>query len=140
MIEDLIHLHVEDVDYVYPEEEHLQKWINDCVVAEGKELGPINIIFCSDSYLLEYNKTYLQHDYYTDIITFEYEQNPIEGDLYISIDRVRDNAISREIQLQDEVDRVVIHGILHLLGYADKTEDEKKNITLKEDFYLSKRI
>jgi len=139
MTEDLINVHIEDVEYTYPSLLHLRKWIGDCVVAEEKEVGPLNIIFCSDAYLLEYNKTYLQHDYYTDIITFEYAANPVEGDLYISLDRVKDNAASRSISLQDEVDRVIVHGVLHLLGYADKSEDEKKMITEKEDFYLSKR-
>jgi len=139
MTEDLIHVHIEDVEYVYPSLSHLRMWIGDCVVAEQKEVGPVNIIFCSDDFLLEYNKTYLQHDYYTDIITFEYGANPVEGDLFISLDRVTDNARSREISLQDEVDRVIIHGVLHLLGYGDKSEVEKKKITEKEDFYLAKR-
>ena len=109
------------------------------MACEEKQVGPINIIFCSDDYLLKYNKTYLDHDYYTDIITFGYEENPIEGDLYISLDRVKDNASSRGIKLQDEVDRVIIHGVLHLLGYNDKTEEEQKIIAEKEDACLCQR-
>jgi len=139
MTEALIQLHTEDVQYNYPFIDHLRKWIKNCVETEEKECGPLNIIFCSDQYLLEYNKTYLGHDYYTDIITFELESDPVEGDLYVSLDRVKDNAHARGISLQDEVDRVIIHGVLHLLGFEDKTEEGQKKIRQKEDHYLSLR-
>jgi len=139
MSEELIQVHNEDVEFEYPSLQHLRKWIEACVTLEGKKLGPVNIILCSDDYLLEYNKTYLDHDYYTDIITFEYEADPVEGDLYISLDRVKDNAASRDLALQDELDRVIIHGVLHLTGYKDKSEKDQKEMRQKEDQYLSIR-
>jgi rRNA maturation RNase YbeY len=116
----------------------ITKYINSLIVNEVKERGNISVIFCSDKYLLEMNKQYLGHDYYTDIITFDYvEQNIISGDLFISFDRIMDNAEQYDIELIREVYRVVFHGVLHLIGYNDKTEDEQKLMTEKEDFYLS---
>lgn len=111
----------------------LKSWIKSIVEKEGMKAGDISYIFCSDDYLLEINKTYLQHDYYTDIITFDYNaENKIAGDLFISIDRVRENAEELKQSFEDELHRVIIHGVLHLLGYKDKTEKEEKLMRRKE--------
>ena len=101
-------------------------------------IGTISIIFCSDNYLLEVNKQYLNHNYFTDIITFNnVEDSVISGDLFISLDRVKENAETFHSKFVVELYRVVFHGILHLIGYNDKTETEKKLMRQKEDFYLS---
>lgn len=99
--------------------------------------GDISVIFCSDKYLLEINKEYLNHDYYTDIVTFNYVKDSIiSGDLFISIDRVRENAETFSSKFVVELYRVVFHGVLHLIGYKDKTEAEQKQMRNKEDYYL----
>lgn len=104
---------------------------------EIKELGDISVIFCSDYYLLDVNKQYLNHNYYTDIITFDYvEENVISGDLFISVDRVKENAKEYATELIRELYRVVFHGVLHLVGYNDKTDEEQALMTEKENFYL----
>ena len=105
---------------------------------EGFKKGDITVIFCSDSYLLSINKQHLNHDYYTDIITFSYvEEGVISGDLFISIDRVSENARKEEVSKTNELSRVMIHGLLHLCGYNDKEEDEIKVMREKEKEYLS---
>lgn len=101
--------------------------------------GDISVIFCSDDYLLKINEQYLSHDYYTDIVTFDYVENSvISGDLFISVDRVKDNATQVGVSFENELSRVIIHGVLHLAGYKDKTDAEKKAMREKEDFYLEK--
>ena len=106
---------------------------------EGKLLGDVSVIFVSDDYLLEMNQTYLNHDYYTDIITFDYcEQNIISGDLFISVDRVRENADVFNADFRTELHRVIIHGVLHLCGYKDKTEDDEESMRKLENKYLNK--
>ena len=100
----------------------------------GFKVGEISYIFCSDDYLLDINKTYLKHDFYTDIITFDYtDAKKISGDLYISIDRVRDNAQELNLGFEQELHRVIIHGVLHLLGLKDKTEEEAKEMRKAEE-------
>lgn len=101
-----------------------------------KQVDYINYIFCSDDYLLNINQEYLQHDYYTDIITFDYSESIISSDIFISIDRISENARKNSVTLQSELQRVIIHGALHLVGYKDKTQAEKIVMTQKEDFYL----
>lgn len=102
-------------------------WIINCVRDCGADVGTVNYIFCSDEYLLNINQEHLNHDFYTDIITFQYEKAPnISGDIYISVDRVRDNAGIFKQEFETELKRVMIHGVLHLLGYNDGTEREKK--------------
>jgi len=97
------------------------------------------LVFCSDDYLLELNKKHLQHDYYTDIITFDYsDEDVISGDLYISLDRVKDNAAGLEIDWLTELRRVMVHGVLHLLGYGDKSPKQKKEMRSAEDAALKK--
>jgi rRNA maturation RNase YbeY len=112
--------------------------LSNVVKTELKELGDISIIFVSDQYLLEMNQKYLNHDYFTDIITFDYcEHNIISGDLFISVDRVKENADSFNVDELTEIHRVMIHGVLHLCGYKDKTEEEEKNKRLLENKYLN---
>lgn len=114
-----------------------RKWIKNTISKEGSQPGDITFIFCSDDYLLEINKQYLDHDYYTDIITFDYvEGNLISGDIFISVDRVRENAATFGVSFLNELNRILIHGVLHLLGYKDKKPEEKEMMTTKEDTYL----
>ena len=116
----------------------LKENIRSIFKKEGKKLASLNCIFCSDKTLLEFNRDYLKHDFYTDIITFDLSENEaIEAEIYISIDRVRENAQKLGIPFKSELPRVIIHGILHLCGYNDKTKVEKKRIREKEDYYLN---
>ena len=135
----MLYLHYEETDPLPLEEEVLTKWIENCCSNEGFDLSELNIICCSDDYLIEINKSYLQHDYYTDIITFDLseEEGLIEGELYISIDRIRDNAEQISVPFDRELHRVIIHGVLHLLGYKDKSDEDQKIMRSKEDAYLS---
>lgn len=132
-----ISFHSEDIEFSIDHITDIVRWIENTTYAEKKDLGTIAFIFCSDPYLLEINRSHLDHDYFTDIISFPYSTNPISGDIFISIDRVRENAQTYHTQFEDELHRVIIHGILHFLGYGDKTDDEKKDMTEKEDYYLS---
>jgi len=114
-------------------------WIEQTVQNENKQVGEINVIFCSDEHLLKMNIEHLEHDFYTDIITFDYsEKEIVSGDLFISKDRVEDNANKFKEPFEKEIHRVIIHGVLHLLGYNDKTEIEQKQMRGKENFYLDK--
>jgi rRNA maturation RNase YbeY len=116
-------------------------WISQTIINEGKTVGEINIIFCNDEYLLKINQEHLTHDYYTDIITFDYSENTlISGDLFISKDRVEENAEEYKVSFENELNRVIIHGILHLIGYNDKSELEIKEMRTKENYYLDKLI
>lgn len=120
-----ISFHNEDIAFVLPQKRLYKQWIEQTVLSHGKTVGELTYVFCSDEYLLEMNKTYLQHDYYTDIITFDYsEENNISGDLFISVDRVKDNAFKIGVSLQNEMQRVVIHGVLHLCGFKDKEKTD----------------
>ena len=118
-----------------------KKWINETINNEQKRVGDISIVFCSDDYLLKVNNEFLKHDFYTDIITFDYcEDDLISGDLMISIDRVKENAETSKGLFIDELHRVIIHGVLHLLGYHDKSKEDIRVMREREDFYLKKRI
>lgn len=109
-------------------------WVKSVVSNKGHELGEINIVSCSDKYLLEINVQFLDHDYYTDIITFNNtEGNTISGDLLISFDRVKDNAKQEGVSFQEELRRVIIHGVLHLLGFGDKTDAEAFEMRAQEN-------
>ncbi len=114
-------------------------WIKKTIDKEGAKLISLNYIFCSDEYLAEMNIQFLKHNTLTDIITFNYNpsKTEIEGEIYISVDRVRENAQTFETDFQTELNRVIIHGVLHLLGYNDKTKSQKKAMREKEDSYLS---
>ena len=121
--------------------EHFALWLEQVIVEEGFEAGDVNLIFCSDEALLKMNIDFLQHDYYTDIITFDYcEDNIVNGDLFISIDRVQDNSVVLKTDYDSELKRVCVHGVLHLCGYKDKTEDDENQMRAKEDFYLKKYV
>lgn len=116
-----------------------KKFIKDLVVSENKKLGDVNFIFCSDDYLLEINKKHLNHDYYTDIITFDYcEGCRVSGDVFISVNRVLENSLIQKVDFFNEFYRVLFHGVLHLCGYKDKKQKDKNVMTSKEDFYLNK--
>lgn len=119
--------------------EPLVFWLTDVIKAEGKELGDVSIVVGSDDWLLKFNNDYLNHDYFTDIITFDYcEGITVSGDLLISMDRVDDNAVENNVPRETEFLRVCVHGVLHLCGYGDKTDDEVVVMREKEDYYLCK--
>ena len=135
-----IHFFNEGTAFKLPHPRKTSSWIKKVVRSESSEVGDLNYIFCSDNYLLGVNQQYLNHDTYTDIITFGLSDGAtIEGDIYISIPRVRENARLQKVSFHDELDRVIIHGILHLLGYSDKTPRKKALMRKKEDACLSLR-
>ena len=131
----------EDITYQLKNKNKVRRWITDTIIAEGLKLKELNYIFCSDGYLLQINQQYLNHDTYTDIITFDNstQEGSIVGDIFISIDRIRENATKFNVSESEELHRVIIHGALHLLGYKDKTTVTKQKMTEKEDFYLTRR-
>ena len=133
----IIDIHFEDTEVLDLDPEFFVSWLSIVCQKEGEELGDLNLIFCSDEYLLEMNKQHLKHDYYTDIITFDYTDEVVSGDLFISVDRVNDNAIQNNTTPKNELLRVVVHGVLHLLGYGDKTVEETKKMRSLENKYLS---
>ncbi len=112
----------------------ITSWIKKVVALQGYSIGDISYVFCSDEKILEVNKQYLQHDYYTDIITFDYtEKKTINGDIFVSIDTVFSNAEKFNVAFEQELHRVLIHGVLHLCGQADKSDSERAEMTRKED-------
>lgn len=125
----------EEIDFKVPFPVKTSNWIKTISQSESYELGNLNYIFCSDDYLLEINKQYLDHDYYTDIITFDNseKEGKIEGDIYVSIDRVKENAITFNSGFEVELRRVLIHGLLHLMDYTDTSEELKAQMRIKED-------
>jgi rRNA maturation RNase YbeY len=130
----------EDIDFKFKGKALNNQWLRMVAGSEVRRVGDISIIFCSDNYILDVNMRYLQHDYFTDIITFDYcEGDRLSGDLFISIDSVRENALYYGAEFADELNRVMVHGLLHLIGYDDHTEKEKKVMRAKEDYYLSLR-
>jgi probable rRNA maturation factor len=127
-----------DIDFPLIVPVQVEVWVARVIRKYGKKEGTINYIFCSDKYLLEINKEYLNHDYFTDIITFNYnERDIISGDIFISLDTVKANAEEYKVTYDNELLRVIIHGILHLVGFNDKTEDQKKEMRHKEDDALN---
>lgn len=136
----MIRYFTEDIKFELKDKLSNNRWLRLVASSEVKKLGDINIIFCSDNYILDVNMKYLQHDYFTDIITFDYcEGNVLNGDLFISVDSVRENASYYGTEFPDELKRVMVHGILHLIGYDDHSEDDVKVMRSKEDYYLSLR-
>ncbi|WP_207421715.1 rRNA maturation RNase YbeY [Desertivirga brevis] len=131
----------EDLTFKLKNKIKLREWIRRTIFSEGKKLDELNFIFCSDSYLLEINRQYLNHDTYTDIITFDNsdEEGIITGDIFISYERVCDNAKKFSATIDDELHRIIAHGTLHLLGYKDKSKADKALMTQKEDEYLRLR-
>lgn len=136
-----IHFFSEDLNYRLRNIKRIRQWILHTIEKEGEELDTINYIFTTDQYLHKINVDYLNHDTFTDIITFEYnaEEEPILSDIYISLDRCKENAKELNIPLTTEIHRILIHGVLHLLGYKDKNKKDKELMTSKEDYYLSLR-
>ena len=130
----------EDIHFVLKDKLLNNRWLKLVAGSEIRSIGDVNIIFCSDKYILDINIRYLNHDYYTDIITFDYcEGKKLSGDLFISIDSVRENALEYGVEFIDELHRVMVHGLLHLIGYDDHTPEEAKIIHEKEDYYLKLR-
>lgn len=133
-----LNFHSEEIDFYLSDQSKQTSWIKEAIQKEGKICGEINYIFCSDSYLLKLNQTYLDHDTFTDIITFNYNQEEVvSGDIFISIERVEENASNLKVNFVDELHRVMIHGILHLIGYEDKGSENQVTMRAKEDFYLT---
>jgi rRNA maturation RNase YbeY len=123
-----------EIDFEIPEETIYTDWISSVILSESKSEGEINYIFCNDDYLVEINQQYLNHDTLTDIISFDYSLgNEIHGDIYISIERVRENAVEFKVSFEEELKRVMIHGILHYCGYKDKSESDELLMRSKED-------
>jgi rRNA maturation RNase YbeY len=130
-----------DIKYTLKDKKKIKRWILKSLEEEKKGVNFISFNFCSDNYILELNNSSLKHNYYTDIITFELNQKneEIEGDIYISIDRVKENAKVLNESIINELHRVIIHGVLHLCGYKDKSSKESKMMRNKENYYLNKR-
>ena len=134
----MIRFYFESTDRLDLKKTEIKNWLHQVISDESFELGDINIIMCSDEYLISINKEYLSHDYFTDIVTFNYcEGGKISGDIFISIDRIKENSENYSTNFTNELYRVMVHGVLHLLKYNDKTEDEKKIMTSKENQYLA---
>jgi rRNA maturation RNase YbeY len=127
----------EDLDFEIGHQQDIISSFHAIALDNEKELGCINIVFCSDNYLLQMNREYLNHNYFTDILTFPMSLHPLSGDLFISVERIRDNASTNKVPFKNELDRVMIHGLLHMVGYNDKTNEEIKKMREKENFYLS---
>ena len=133
----MIQFCTEDVTFSLKEKLKHKAWLNEVAKQEGKKILELSYVFCSDAYLLEINQAYLNHDTLTDIVTFDNSEDPkkIEGDIFISIERVRENGEKLGTS-ETELERVMVHGLLHLLGYKDKKKEDKALMTEKEDFYI----
>lgn len=131
----------EEIKFRLSERDELQYWISKMIKKEGFYLSNINFIFCNDAYLRRINREYLDHDYFTDIITFDnsVSKKIIDGDIYISIDRIRINSNTYDNTFKDELHRVMAHGVLHLLGYGDKNKTQKTEMKKMEDYWLKTR-
>ena len=135
---DNIQFFTEEIDFNLPDENSVRKWIMDIIQNEGQSLEALTFVFCSDEYLHKMNVEYLDHDTLTDVITFPYSDPPkIEGDIFISIDRIEENAKTFEVPFLKELHRVIIHGVYHLCGYGDKSPEEEKLMREKEEFALN---
>ena len=131
---------IENINYRLTCKNKLKAWISESCKKEGVDIDSLIYIFSDDEFLLQINKKYLRHNNYTDIITFDLSDDlKIDGEIYISLDRVKENAKKYEVKFTDEIHRVMIHGVLHLIGYNDKTPSQKRKMKAKEDFYLSLR-
>ena len=133
-----INFQFEDAEFQFSDLGKVENWINQTIETEKCFTGNVTYIFCSDNYLLDVNRKYLNHDYFTDVITFDYVKNgKISGDIFISIDRITENAKIFNVSRENELLRVMIHGVLHLIGYDDQTDEQEAEIHSKEDFYLN---
>ncbi len=136
----MISYYFQDTDFKFREKRRNNEWLRLVAESEIFRIGDISIIFCSDPYILDINQKYLGHDYYTDIITFDYcEGDRLSGDLFISVDSVRENSIEYGTEFKDELNRVIVHGLLHLIGYDDHSEEDIAMMRKKENYYLSLR-
>ena len=134
-----VRYYTQDCTFAFKGKGRTSAWIGETAREEGRKTGEISVVFCSDAYLLEINRRYLQHDYFTDIITFDYgdpEKGKIAGDLMIGIDTVAANAEKYGVSFENELRRVIIHGILHLCGYGDKSPEEETKMRALENKYL----
>jgi len=135
-----IFFHSENIDFELSETLKISNWLLEVAKREGSDIATLSFIFCDDSYLLKMNVEYLDHDTFTDVITFQYsdaDANAIEGDIFISIERIKENAATYNVALEHELHRVMVHGTLHLLGYGDKSTEEKLLMTKKENESLA---
>ncbi len=136
----MISYYFQDTDFVFRDRRKTNEWLKLAAESEIFRIGDISIIFCSDNYVLDINQRFLHHDYFTDIITFDYcEGDRLSGDLFISVDSVRENAVEFGSGFKEELNRVIIHGLLHLMGYDDHTGEDVKMMRSKENYYLSLR-
>ena len=136
----MVRYYFEDIKFQYKSRRFNNAWLRSVAEIENCRLGDINIIFCSDPYLLNINLQYLGHDYYTDIITFDYSQKPVvSGDLFISVDSVRENAAFYDAAFEEELHRVIVHGLLHLIGYDDHSDEDIAVMRSKENSSLELR-
>jgi probable rRNA maturation factor len=135
-----VNFFTEDLNYTLKQKTRIRSWLLDTITAEGYALEELNFILCSDDYLLKINQQYLDHDTYTDVITFDNSETPktIVGDIFISMERIQENAKSFKSTVFEELSRVMVHGTLHLLGYKDKSKTDKSLMTAREDHYLGK--
>ena len=136
----MVRYFIQDTDFLFKRRAVHNAWLKAVALEENCRLGEISVIFCSDAYLLDMNRKYLGHDYFTDIITFDYsEGDTISGDLFISVDTVRSNAEYYSADFKDELDRVIVHGVLHLIGYDDHTDEQTAEMRARENHYLERR-
>jgi len=135
-----INFFTEKIDFSLDNESNIKSWIKKSIEDENCISGDLNFIFTSDQNLLQINKDFLNHDFFTDIITFDYrESDSISGDIFLSIDRIKENAKGLSNSFNNELHRVLIHGVLHIIGYNDRSAEEELLMRSKEDFYLSLR-
>jgi len=134
----MINFHTESIDFKVTNPIKTKRWLKSVIEAEGFELSEINYIFCNDEYLHKINVEYLDHDTLTDIITFDNseDENLIEGDIFVSVERINENAKDFNTTFEQEFKRVIVHGVLHLCGYYDKTDEDEKQMRAKEDHYI----
>lgn len=136
----MIRFFTEDIEFDFKQRQLTKNWLKLVAGSEIRKIGDINIIFCSDIYILDVNMKYLQHDYFTDIITFDYcEGDFLSGDLFISIDSVKENASFYGTGFSEELNRVIVHGVLHLIGYDDHKDEDIAQMRAKENYYLKLR-
>lgn len=127
----------QDTAFMYKDRRLTTRWLKEVALREGCKIGAVSVIFCSDPVILDVNRKYLGHDYYTDIITFDYcEEEVLNGDLFISVDTVRANAAEYGTLFHEELHRVIVHGVLHLIGYDDHSEADIAEMRMKENEYL----
>ncbi|MBO4434946.1 MAG: rRNA maturation RNase YbeY [Bacteroidales bacterium] len=133
----MVSFYTQDTAFVLKGKRLVARWLKEVALREGCRIGDISVIFCSDPVILDVNRKYLGHDYYTDIITFDYcEEEVLNGDLFISVDTVRANAAEYGTMFHEELHRVIVHGVLHLIGYDDHTDADIAEMRMKENEYL----